>query len=105
LVLLVAVSFAVSVSAARAADQASSVSAGDVHSCAVLADKTVNCWGRNALGQLGNGTTTDSPVPLPVSVSGITDALSVSAGNVHSCAVLAGKTVKEAAARIGDRFG
>jgi alpha-tubulin suppressor-like RCC1 family protein len=35
--------------------------------CAVLASGTIDCWGSNELGDLGDGTTTDSDVPVPVS--------------------------------------
>ena len=44
---------------------------------------------RNSDGQLGNGTTTDSSVP--VAVAAFTDgatAVSITAGNSHTCAVL-----------------
>ena len=51
---------------------ATRVDLGDVHSCAVLSDGTVRCWGRNEYGQLGNGSTTDSLTP--VAVSGISTA-------------------------------
>jgi alpha-tubulin suppressor-like RCC1 family protein len=60
-------------------------SGGD-HTCAILADQTVQCWGGNFSGQLGNGTRTDSSTPLDV--QGITSAVSISAGGQHSCAVL-----------------
>lgn len=63
-----------------------SLSAGGFHSCAVLGDGTVQCWGSNENGQLGNGTTTNSSIPVPV--SGISDAIAVSAGTYHSCALL-----------------
>ena len=62
------------------------LSAGAEVTCAVLANKTARCWGRNNVGQLGNGTTTDSV--KPVAVSGLTTVASISAGYEHTCAVL-----------------
>jgi hypothetical protein len=52
----------------------------------------VQCWGLNSLGQLGNGTTTDSLEP--VAVVGITNALGVAAGSYHTCAVLSSGAVQ-----------
>ncbi|MFI5099187.1 MAG: RCC1 domain-containing protein [Actinomycetes bacterium] len=43
-----------------------SLTLGYSHACAVLRDGTMRCWGWNAWGQLGNGTTQDSSVPVPV---------------------------------------
>ncbi|MFC1474802.1 SUMF1/EgtB/PvdO family nonheme iron enzyme [bacterium] len=59
---------------------------GNYHSCRVEDGGTVKCWGRNDYGQLGDGTTTDSAVP--VSVSGITTATGVYTGANHTCAAL-----------------
>jgi len=71
----------------------STVAAGDRHSCAVMTDGTVTCWGYNEGGQLGDESTTTSLVPVPVSgIDGLTPAstaISVSAGSFHSCAVMA----------------
>jgi alpha-tubulin suppressor-like RCC1 family protein len=43
----------------------SSIGAGDGHACAVASDGAW-CWGANGLGQLGNGGTTYSPIPVRV---------------------------------------
>jgi alpha-tubulin suppressor-like RCC1 family protein len=43
---------------------------GDVHVCGVTIAGAVYCWGGNTFGQLGNGTTNDSP--MPQLVTGIT---------------------------------
>lgn len=43
------------------------VSAGAGYSCGVALDGTGYCWGTNRVGQLGNGATTPSLVPTPVS--------------------------------------
>jgi len=61
------------------------VTAGGGHSCALMTDQTVWCWGRNTVGQLGTGTTADSLVPVHASTLG--PAIGVSAGHDHTCAV------------------
>lgn len=65
---------------------ASSVSAGDYHSCESLTNNTVKCWGLNSSGELGNGTAIDSL--KPVTVSNISLGSKVSSGGSHSCALL-----------------
>lgn len=67
------------------------IDSGVTHSCAVLQDGVVRCWGSNGKGQLGDGTTANSSIP--VSASGIVSALFVSAGEDHTCSVLAGGSV------------
>lgn len=68
---------------------AKALSVGAHSACAVTPVGGVQCWGRNDHGQLGNGTLTNSNVPVPVSGidSGSTD---VSVGEDHACAVVSG---------------
>jgi alpha-tubulin suppressor-like RCC1 family protein len=74
-------------------DTATTVAAGSLHTCAGLADGTLRCWGYNGQGQLGAATTGDlSPVPL--TVTGISTAITVSVGSRHSCAGLADGTLR-----------
>ncbi len=61
-----------------------SISPGLDHSCATTPSGATKCWGGNRDGQLGDGTTIDSLVP--VTVSHLTGSVQVVAGTSHSCA-------------------
>ena len=61
------------------------MTAGGAHNCAVTAAGVAYCWGSNNFGELGDGTNTNSAVP--VTVSGMLTFQSVSADLFHSCGV------------------
>lgn len=65
-----------------------SVAAGQYHSCVSAAGKAY-CWGENANGQLGDGSTINRTVPVAVTASGpLSGTVSqISAGGLHACAV------------------
>ena len=67
------------------------LSVGHYHSCALLVDKTVRCWGSAQYGRLGNGTF-DAP-GLPGMVVGLSKVVRLDVGDGHSCAVLEDATV------------
>lgn len=59
------------------------VTAGDQHACALDDDGAARCWGYNRMGQLGDGTATDSP--FPVAVVGGHTFTALSAGRYFTC--------------------
>jgi hypothetical protein len=67
------------------------LTAGEDHTCALLSDHTVKCWGKNESGQLGDQTMTDSAVP--VSVLGVAGVAHITAGAHHTCALIGNGTV------------
>lgn len=88
---------------------------GGFHTCALLSDGTVKCWGGNWNGTLGDGTTWDQAGELPngreysttpVAVQGITTATAIVSGGNFTCALLSGGTVKcwggNASGELGD---
>ena len=87
--LLVTVALAPSGAATPRAFLAVSIATSDYHSCALDSAGVVKCWGDNASGEIGDGTTIQRPTP--VSVVGLGGrATAISLGGVHSCAVIAG---------------
>jgi len=72
---------------------ATAVSVGADHVCAVLPGGAVKCWGYNAFGEVGNGTTATTATPQPVD-SLTAGAQEVAAGYFHTCAVVAQGSIK-----------
>ncbi|MBX3247521.1 MAG: hypothetical protein KF901_10095 [Myxococcales bacterium] len=62
------------------------VVAGQMHTCARLFGGEVRCWGRNAFGQLGDGTTEERRAPTRVIA--LPPALALSAGGQSTCAIV-----------------
>src|SRR5207244_103104 len=70
------------------------LAAGYAHTCALLSNGTMRCWGENIEGQLGNGTTANPGTAQPVIVSGISGVTAVTPGAYHTCALLGNGTLQ-----------
>jgi len=57
----------------------------DMHSCALDGNRNAWCWGTNASGQLGDGTTTLSYEPVAVRMPNSVYFTSITVGYDHSC--------------------
>ena len=81
---------------------AKALSSGGVHTCAILDDNTVKCWGANDSGQLGLGdvnnrgdAASEMGPSLPIVLLGTgRTAKAIAAGASHTCAILDNDTVK-----------
>jgi alpha-tubulin suppressor-like RCC1 family protein len=63
------------------------IAAGSYHSLAVTTTGTVLAWGNNSAGQLGNGSNTNSNLPVPVNLPAGTTVTAIAAGFQHSLAI------------------
>ena len=61
------------------------ISAGMAHTCGLTGTGAIYCWGANAYGQLGDGTTASRSAP--VLVSGALHFKAVAVGDRHTCGV------------------
>jgi alpha-tubulin suppressor-like RCC1 family protein len=71
------------------------VAMGKDHSCALLEDGTMRCWGDNEDGQLGDGTLVRRNTPAVVCAdeacaAPLSGVLAIDAGGDHTCALLEG---------------
>jgi alpha-tubulin suppressor-like RCC1 family protein len=71
------------------------IAVGGAHTCALIASDGVKCWGNNFVGQLGDGTTLDYIISIPVDVVGLsTGVQEIDAGYFHTCALTDSGVVK-----------
>lgn len=85
-------------------NRAISLSTAFNHSCAVRSDGRVFCWGLNLQGQCGVSPTVSTEVLTPADV-GITDAVAVTTGDNHSCALKSDGSVVCWGANSGGELG
>jgi hypothetical protein len=80
-------------SASSLSGVAKTIAAGTRHTVALMSDSTVKAWGGNNSGQLGDGTFTDSEMPVTVAnLSGT--VTSISSGYDHTVALMSDGSVK-----------
>lgn len=63
------------------------VVAGNTHTCALMTDGTVKCWGNGRYGKLGDGNVIYHDILYPNTVSGLRDVVQISSRENHACAV------------------
>lgn len=64
---------------------ASYVTNDGTHACALMVDGTVQCWGQNMAGELGNGSG-DFPLTTKYTVAGLTNVAEIATADQRSCA-------------------
>jgi len=80
---------------------ATAIAAGDEHSCAILDNASVKCWGQNGRGQLGidnntrMGNNTGEMALIPtVNLGTGRTATAITSGGYHNCVILDNASVK-----------
>lgn len=68
------------------------VTAGANHTCALMSNDEMKCWGYNIYGQLGDNSTTNRITP--VQVYNLSSISQISAGSMHTCATTNGGSVR-----------
>ncbi|WP_020379459.1 S-layer homology domain-containing protein [Candidatus Microthrix parvicella] len=72
---------------------ATTIAAGNDHTCATINNGSAQCWGWNPYGQLGDGTEyTERTTPKPV--TGLIDVTTITAGGLYTCATITNNTAK-----------
>jgi alpha-tubulin suppressor-like RCC1 family protein len=85
--------------------QVTVIAAGGSHTCALISNGAVSCWGKNTTGQVGDGTAIDRTVP--VAVAGLSSGvIALGAGFSHTCALTGTRGVacwgRNDAGQLGD---
>ena len=77
---------------------------GDGFGCVLMANGSIQCWGDNGSGQLGNGTS-GTVEKAPVTVSALPGVTDLTTGTSHTCALLSGGTVRCWGANFSGEIG
>ena len=88
---LVSIASAEQASSGVRSAQGGYIDAGEEHTCAILADRSVRCWGKGVAGRLGYGNDGNVLAPAaagPVNLGPGRDARAIVAGDFHTCAIL-----------------
>ncbi len=82
------------VSVANLGSHVAAIGLGSTHTCALTTEGSVQCWGDNFVGQLGNGSSGGAET-TPVQVVGLdSEVTQIALGSTHSCALTVSGGVK-----------
>jgi len=87
----------------------SQLKGGSVHTCALLTDGNVRCWGRGTYGRLGYGSQNDVGLTQTPAAAGDINlggtAAAIGAGGEHTCALLSNGNVRCFGRGLSGRLG